>query len=428
MDQNLLFKNITYLDSTAMRLFKGDMRVSAGYIIEIGNDIAERSDETVIPSYDFIILPGMVNAHLHPSKEIYGGMLDFSPIDVVLDSVHTNNSLEDSEGQYVASLKSMMSALKKGVTTFGLFTSRIESDIRAAQKIGARAVISYCQNNQWIGSGKSPESKSIEEITCQFFDAEEKFKSSLIVVSPATASELSADDDLIKKLHHIAKKISTKFFVHMHEGAHQVILHHNVYGMSGIERLAKLNVLDSHTTLIHSCHLSEKDKNLLLLGGCNIIHCPVSNSFVGAGTLPLKDLSSMTIGLGTDAAMVNPVNDITFDALMSVYHHGDKDFAKKVSATYILKVLTEGGANSLGLSQTGRIEAGFKADLIFYDRKLINSGYINTPISILKMLNHESPCKVMINGKTIIDNTTFIDSTLFDNESQYSAIREMIKL
>lgn len=428
MDQNLLFKNITYLDSTSMRLFKGDMRVSAGYITELGNDIAEKSDETIIPSCDLIVLPGMINAHLHPSKEIYGGMLDFSPIDVVLDSVHTNNSLEDAEGQYVASLKSMMSALKKGVTTFGLFTSRIESDVRAAQKIGVRAVISYCQNNQWIGSGRSPESKSIEEITRQFFDVEEKYKSNLIVVCPATASELSADDDLIRKLHHIAKEFKTKFFVHMHEGEHQVISHHNVYGMSGIERLAKLNVLDNHTTLIHSCHLSEKDKSLLLLGGCNIIHCPVSNSFVGAGTLPLKDLSSMTIGLGTDAAMVNPVNDITFDALMSIYHHGDNDFAKKVSAAYILKVLTEGGANSLGLSQTGRIETGFKADLIFYDIKSIDSGYINTPISILKMLNQESPCKVMINGKTIIDNANFIDSTLLDNESKYSAIREMIKL
>ena len=136
MDQNILFKNITYLDSNSMRLFKGDMRVSAGYITELDNKIAEKNDEIIIPSCDFIVLPGMINAHLHPSKEIYGGMLDCSPIDVVLDSVHKNNSLEDAEGQYVASLKSMMSALQKGVTTFGLFTSRIESDVRAAQKIG----------------------------------------------------------------------------------------------------------------------------------------------------------------------------------------------------------------------------------------------------------------------------------------------------
>ncbi len=428
MDRNFLFKNITYFDSTCMCLLKGDMRISAGYITALGNDIVEKYDEKVISSSDLIALPGMINAHLHPSKEIYGGMLDFSPIDIVLNSVHTNNSLEDNERQYIASLKSMMSALKKGVTTFGLFTSRIESDIRAAQKMGVRVVISYCQNNQWIGSGRSPESKNIEEITRQFFDIEEKYKSNLIVICPATASELSGDDDLIKKLHQIAKKFKTKFFIHMHEGEHQVTSHYNVYGMTGIERLAKLNVLDSYTTLIHSCHLSEVDKSLLLLGCCNIIHCPVSNSFVGAGTLPLKELSSMTIGLGTDAAMVNPVNDITFDALMSVYHHGDNDLKKKVSASYVLKLLTEGGANSLGLAKTGRIEAGFKADLIFYDKNSIDTGYINTPISILKMLNHESPCKVMINGKIIIDNARFMDSTLFDNENKYSAIREMIKL
>lgn len=428
MDQNLLFKNITYLDSTSMHLLKGDVRISAGYITEIGDQLAGKTGEKTIDSCSLIVLPGMINAHLHPSKEIYGSMLDYSPIDVVLNSVHTNNSLEDAEGQYVASLKSMMSALKKGVTTFGLFTSRIESDARAAEEIGVRSVINYCQNNQWIGSGKSPESKSSEEITRHFLDVNEKYTSNLTTISPATASELSADDDLIIKLHHIAQEFKTPFFVHMHEGEHQVTSHYNVYGMSGIERLAKLNVLNNHTTLIHSCHLSEQDKKLLLLSDCNIIHCPVSNSFVGAGTLPLKDLSSMTIGLGTDAAMVNPVNDITFDALMSLYHHGDKDFGKKVSASYILKILTEGGAKSLGLSQLGRIEVGFKADLIFYDMNSIDAGYINTPVSILKMLNHESPTRVMINGEILINNKEFINSALLDNERKYSAIREMIKL
>lgn len=428
MDQNLLFKNINYLDSTSMHLLKGDVRISAGYITEIGDQLAGKTGEKTIDSCSLIVLPGMINAHLHPSKEIYGSMLDYSPIDVVLNSVHTNNSLEDAEGQYVASLKSMMSALKKGVTTFGLFTSRIESDARAAEEIGVRSVINYCQNNQWIGSGKSPESKSSEEITRHFLDVNEKYTSNLTTISPATASELSADDDLIIKLHHIAQEFKTPFFVHMHEGEHQVTSHYNVYGMSGIERLAKLNVLNNHTTLIHSCHLSEQDKKLLLLSDCNIIHCPVSNSFVGAGTLPLKDLSSMTIGLGTDAAMVNPVNDITFDALMSLYHHGDKDFGKKVSASYILKILTEGGAKSLGLSQLGRIEVGFKADLIFYDMNSIDAGYINTPVSILKMLNHESPTRVMINGEILINNKEFINSALLDNERKYSAIREMIKL
>lgn len=428
MQQNLLLKDITYLDSNAMRLFKGDIRVSAGYIAEVGEKIAEKDDETVLPCSDFIVLPGLVNAHLHPSKEIYGSMLDFSPIDIVLNAVHTNNNLEDSAGQYIASLKSITSGVRKGVTTFGLFTSRIESDIQAAQKVGIRAVINYCQNNQWIGSGASPESKKIDEITRQFLNVEKKYKSSLLTISPATASELSADDDLIKKLHHIAREFRTKFFIHMHEGEHQVTTHHNVYEMSGIERLAKLNVLDNDTTLIHSCHLAGKDEVLLLNSGSSIIHCPVSNSFVGAGTLPLKTLSSMTIGLGTDAAMVNPVNDLTFDALMSVYHHGDNDFAKKVSASYILKMMTEGGARALGLTQIGRIEAGYQADLIFFDKRNMEPGYINTPISILKMLNRESPCKVMINGKAIINDAKFLDSTLYDNDGKYSAMREMITL
>ncbi|MBD1576795.1 amidohydrolase family protein [Vibrio sp. S11_S32] len=427
MPKSFLLKNISYLDSNTMKLSKGDVRVIDGYIVSIDKCLNPCENEKIISSEDTIMLPGLVNAHLHPSKEIYGSTLDSSPIDVVLDSVHKNNELESSDGQYISSLKSLMSALKNGVTTFGVFTSRIESDVLAVRQIRCRCVINFCQNNTWIGSGKSPKNKPVEVIIQEYLEAENKYQQELITLSPATASELSADDTLLIRLHELAHIQNKKFTLHIHEGLHQVKSHKNEYHISGIERLDSLNILDKNTTLIHSCYLSDKDLELLKISGCNIIHCPVSNSFVGAGTLPLSSLlPDVTVGIGTDAAMVNPANDLIFDAFFSLYHHGDSDFSRKVDASTILSILTEGGAKSLGISNVGRIEVGFKADFIFFNINEIDTGYINTPISLLNMLKNEKPSQVIVNGETIINHGIFTNKFLNNNDLKFSKLRRMI--
>lgn len=424
MKPNYLFKNINYLDSKSMLLRNGDIKISNGKIIDIQSTITPSEKDYIIIANDLIALPGLVNAHLHPSKDIYGGILDTSPIVDVLDNVHKNNESENSFSQYIASLHSIYAGIKKGITLFGIFTSRIESDLKAVQLTKVRSVINYCQNNQWIGKGKSAATKDITNIINDYEEKDIKLTSKLISFSPATASELSANDDLLVELHKIACAKNQRFVIHLHEGEQQVQMHKRKYKCSGIERLKKLNILDEFTTLVHSCSLNEHDLNILKNSNCNIIHCPVSNSFVGAGTLPLRSLlQNRIIGLGTDAAMVNPINDLTFDALFALYHHGDNNFLNKINASNILNMLTIGGAKSLGLNDVGKISSNYKADIIFYDKKNISQSYINTPISLLTMINREFPTWVMVDGCVINDQG--FDSLLSkNNEKLFSQIRK----
>ncbi|BET80209.1 S-adenosylhomocysteine deaminase Methylthioadenosine deaminase [Edwardsiella anguillarum] len=429
MKRKTLFKGIKYLDSVTMLLISGDIYIVDGIIIETGKNISVSNDVTVIESEHLIAFPGLVNAHIHPSKEIYGSILDASPIDIVLDSVHRNNKIETPEGQYIAALKALTSGIQKGVTTFGLFTSRADDDIKAAKFIGCRCVVNFCQSNTWVGKGHSPQNSSVETALDKFDSALSLYQDLLISITPATASELSADDQLLLELHQIAKKNNTRFILHVHEGKIQVELHIHKYGKSGIQRLADLNILDQSTTLVHCCHLSEKDISLLKEAQSNIIHCPVSNSFVGAGTLPLAELmNNLNIGLGTDAAMVNPGNNLTFDAMFALYHHGDADFNKKITATKALHFLTEGGAKTLGLDNVGKIKSNYKADLIFFEKSKIDTDYINTPVSLLKLLNNENPSYVLIDGNEIIIDGQFAKNSTIENDAKFKTLRERVKL
>ncbi|MWM72749.1 amidohydrolase family protein [Escherichia coli] len=427
MKQKTLFKGIKYLNSSTMLLISGDIYIEDEVIVDVGRNLSVSNDTTVIDSGHLIAFPGLVNAHLHPSKEIYGGILDTSPIDVVLDTVHKNNEMESPDAQYIATLKALTTGIKKGVTTFGLFTSRIENDIKAAKLAECRCVVNFCQSNAWIGRGHKPQYSSVDTVIDKFNSANYLYQDTLISVTPATASELSADDYLLLTLHSVAKQYNTPFVIHVHEGAIQVNLHTQEYGKSGIQRLADLNILDSTTTLVHCCHLSPEDISLLEVSGVQIIHCPISNSFVGAGIFPISKLyGHLNIGLGTDAAMVNPENDLAFDAMFALYHHGYDDFSKKITATKLLHMITEAGANTLGLKNVGRIEKGFKADLLFFEKEKIGADYINTPVSLLKLLNDEFPSTVLINGQKIISNGAFVKSEIKENNFKFNLLRGKI--
>lgn len=429
MKRKTLFKGIKYLDSATMLLITGDIYIEGEVIVEVGKNISVSNDVTVIDSAHLIAFPGLVNAHLHPSKEIYGSILDTSPIDVVLDTVHKNNEMETPEGQYTASLKALTSGIKKGVTTFGLFSSRVDHDIKAAKLTGCRCAVNFCQSNTWVGKGHKPLHRSVDTAIAKLDSVRSLYQDELISVTPATASELSADDHLLLALHAVAKQNNNPFVLHVHEGEIQVKLHINKYGKSGIQRLADLNILDKNTTLVHCCHLSAEDIKIIKESQSQIIHCPVSNSFVGAGTLPIAALhKNLNIGLGTDAAMVNPGNNLAFDAVFTLYHHGDSDFSKKITATKVLHLLTEGGAKTLGLEKIGKIESSYKADLIIFNELKIDVDYINTPVSLLKLLCNENPSCVLIDGNKIIVDGEFIKDGIKENDVEFKTLREQVTI
>lgn len=429
MTRKTLFKGIKYLDPVSVLLISGDIYIEDGVITGVGKDLNIDSGAKIIDATNLIAFPGLVNAHLHPSKEVHGGILDASPIDIVLDSVHKNNELETSEGQFIAALKALTAGIKKGVTSFGLFTSRVDSDLKAARLAGCRCVINVCQSNIWVGKGQSPQRNSVDKACDNYNSAYFSCKDALISLTPATASELTADDQLLLALHMTACKFNTRLTLHAHEGKVQVDRHISEYGKSGIQRLSELKILDKNTTLIHCSHLSEQDIRLLKESQTQIIHCPVSNSFVGAGTFPITALiNDVNVGLGTDAAMVNPGNNLAFDALFALYHHGDGDFSKKITAARLLHMLTEGGAKTLGLENVGKIEENYKADLIIFEKSKIDVDYINTPVSLLKLLNNECPSYVLIDGKDIIIDGEIVLDDIKKNYANYQILRQKVKL
>ncbi|MDH3001426.1 hypothetical protein A1D23_12825 [Chelonobacter oris] len=373
---------------------------------------------------ELIILPGLINSHIHPSKELYQGINDYNDITNVLSTVHKNNNIETEYAQEVSSLYSILKQIKSGVTTIGVFTSRPTIDYRAIKESKIRANINYCQNNQWIGLGNKPKTKSIDAIIESYFYLAKSLSSNLVSFSPATASELSANKDLILEFYNILKSNNIKFYLHIHEGKNQVKEFIKHYSCTAIKYLKKLNILDENLTLIHSSFLYPEDIKILEHSDCNLIHCPVSNSYVGASTMPISHLKNKIIGLGTDAAMVNPLNNLLFDSLFCLYHHGTDNLSEKLSSKYILEMITTSGAKTLNIRNTGEIKVENYADMLFIEKDKLDK---ISPLSILTNLHSRKPKNVMINGEFIIKDNKFTQINFNEIENNFLTIKQKIK-
>ena len=67
---------------------------------------------------------------------------------------------------------------------------------------------------------------------------------------------------------------------------------------------AKYGLLTLRTVLAHCCHLTPPEVELLKVNKCSVSHCPVSNSYLGSGVCPVRELldEGITVGLGTDVS------------------------------------------------------------------------------------------------------------------------------
>jgi guanine deaminase len=134
----------------------------------------------------------------------------------------------------------------------------------------------------------------------------------------------------------------------------------------------RFGCLHERTLLGHGIHLSEAELDLIAGRRSVIVHCPVSNNFLGSGIMPYKKYVERGIrtGLGSDVAAgysLSMLNEARQMAEMSklLSHFRGEDL--RVSAERALYQATLGNALALGRDDLGCFEPGRRADLVVID-------------------------------------------------------------
>jgi cytosine/adenosine deaminase-related metal-dependent hydrolase len=132
-----------------------------------------------------------------------------------------------------------------------------------------------------------------------------------------------------------------------------------------------------------------------------VIVCPRANGILGAGIPKVAKMlkRGCTIGIGTDNVMLNSPDIFReLDYLWKVSRATEPGL---IDAKNILKMATVNAAKILGLN-SGCIEAGRSADLLFIDKNHLDLYPIHNPYaSIVQRANQDSIRAVMINGEFV---------------------------
>ena len=135
-----------------------------------------------------------------------------------------------------------------------------------------------------------------------------------------------------------------------------------------VEYLERLGLLDAGLLCVHCVQVSEKEVQMLSAHGCRVCLCPGSNRFLGVGVAPLEQMlhHQLLPALGTDSIASNEALDLWREMQILREDH------PQVSPAWILAMASLGGAAALGRDQDfGTLAPGRKAIFLNVDSPLL---------------------------------------------------------
>src|SRR5262249_5835385 len=163
-------------------------------------------------------------------------------------------------------------------------------------------------------------------------------------------------------------------------------------------------------TVAHGVWLDDEDMKRLGDRGASVAHNPGSNMRLGNGLADMRGMlrSDVNVGIGTDGARCsgNQNMDEAMEPASLASQVQGRDHGEWITTEEVLRAATEGSARALGLhKQIGRIEPGYKADIVFLDLHHINWIPTNDPVNALVHTEDGTGVhSVMIGGRLIVED------------------------
>lgn len=408
----------------ARTLISGDIIASVNT-----SEKVDWSPGQVVDCSNCLIMPGLVNCHVHSAMSMFRGLADDLPLETWL-----NQFIFPSEAKHVSPemvrLGSTLSAVEmalSGVTTIADAYFFMEEAAQAVIDVGLRAVIA-----QGVLDVPTPDAKSQgawKERALDFFRSVPShpnitpalFCHSPYLCQPGTYSSAAE----------ICKSHDVKLFSHVAETLTESQLIHKRYGVTPVELLNSSGVLDSSFVAVHCVHLTDRDVEIFRDSQVSIVHCPESNMKLASGHARIKNLldNGLTVGLGTDGAASNNNLDL-FEEMRSASLLGKlvSKNPEAVNAAETLTMATIGGARVLGLDDViGTLSPGKQADIVVVDLSQPHLQPLYNPVSQLVYCARGSDVRdVIVAGKQIVRNRRLCSVSYDDIRKQVLELADKI--
>ena len=401
---SILIKNANILtfDTEDRELSQADVLIKDTKIVAVGPNISRPPGPVeVIEAKGHLLMPGLVNAHLHSPANLLKGALDDAPLEIFMlyEVPPLGDKPENGRINYLRTILGAIEMLKLGVTTVhddAFFNptptqENIDAIMSAYADVGMRATVAIDQPNlieyekypyleeilpqKEIAAMKATPRQSDRELLQIYDDFINRWhgqSDGRLRCSTSCSAPQRVGPEYLLALTDLSQRHDLPFNIHILETRLQRVLGQEKFGKSLIQYVNDLGALDERKVVIHSIWVDESDISAMAKSNCIVCHNPISNIKIGSGIMPFRAIrdAGISICIGTDEAAVDDSCNVWLAGKQAALlgRISSQDWERWPKAPEILKCIINGGAKSLRLSdRIGVIAPGYEADLILLD-------------------------------------------------------------
>jgi cytosine/adenosine deaminase-related metal-dependent hydrolase len=372
------------MDPARRVLANGAVAVDRCRIRDVGPaaEIARRyRARQTIDATDFVVLPGLVDAHVHIGAEhLTRGSYRGDPgHEWLLRWAAPVYGAITPEEEHVAAQLSCIEMLRNGTTTFGEGGSVVHmaAVAEAVLASGLRGVLApWCwDRTDGPAAFRKDAARNLDDLD-RCLAILKGYGSDRLIGAASCISPVFCSPALLAGLTAIAR--SRGITLHFHHGGSRTTVdaYADRLGKRPVEHFEELGLLAPNTRMSHMVHLDAREIAILARTGATVTFCPqtalrLAYGATQAGRVPELVAAGVNVSLGTDGVNSSDNQDM-FKALQLVvglFADAREDTAI-LSAEQALEMATIKGAEALGLAdEVGSLEPGKSADLILVDRR-----------------------------------------------------------
>jgi len=401
-------------------IFNGAILVEKNKIIQVGKkeDFGNLENYSkIIDHGESLICPGFINLHAHllysKTNKIDGKEGLFPWLEKLVDETSSY-----SEKELIESIRLGINEVISSGTTFIVENtpSSISADELSKSKLKALVGLEV------FGSDDSLSTTVFESNVSILNELQNKFKNLDFTFSPHAPYDVSVS--LWEKLMTWSKENNKPILTHLEESPEEKnwwkeksgagirfwkkigkleskLKYWNNYN-SGIDFLAKNNLLNKNLTATHLCNATKEDLLSLQKYNVKLIHSPRSNSYLNNGIANIKLWNELGFlwGIGTDSLASNESLDLLHEIRFALKMQ-DIFFQYKISAREAFNALTLNAAKIISKdNEVGSLKPALSADFLIYDIKEKSGCTYNDPYNLIiwELDNKKNLKEVWING------------------------------
>jgi cytosine/adenosine deaminase-related metal-dependent hydrolase len=366
---------VVTMDDAYTVLPRGDVLVEGAHVRAIAASVARPPGARVIDCAGCIVMPGLVQAHVHLCQTLARGRVDDAPLlEWLRGTILPYEAALDAEGAAASAELGCAELLLSGTTAIlDMGTVRWQDEIFAACD---RAGLRVTSGKAMMDAGDGVPAR-LREGTRQSLDESVALKKrwhgtagGRLRYAYAPRFALSCSESLLREVAELAREPGVGMHTHASENRDECAIVREQTGLDNIAYLEKLGLLGPGAVLAHCVWATPAEQAQLARHGAHVAHCPSSNLKLASGIAPVLELraAGVNVAIGADGAPCNNTLDGFQELRLTALLHRAHGDARAIGARTALELATRGGARALGLdADIGSLAVGKRADVIVVD-------------------------------------------------------------